>query len=162
MINLTTEAAKQALHMMQENDIDPGTSQYGLRGGSKAGGCSGLNYVLDIVDAHSENDRVFHFGQVRIYCDPKSYLYLNGTQIDFEQNMMGGGFKFTNPNAKRSCGCVTRESAAPTAPQVKESIIVARPPSLLYSLPKRRAPIASPAEKTDTVMASHVSSTPKL
>ena len=44
---------------------------------------------------------------MRIYCDPKSYLYLRGTEIDFESNLMGGGFKFSNPNAKRSCGCGT-------------------------------------------------------
>ncbi|MEM1347031.1 MAG: iron-sulfur cluster assembly accessory protein [Myxococcota bacterium] len=107
MINLTTQAAEQALRMMQENDIDPATTQYGLRVGIKAGGCSGLNYVLDIVDAPDAADRTWVLHGVRVYCDPKSYLYLNGTEIDFEQNMMGGGFKFTNPNAKRSCGCGT-------------------------------------------------------
>ncbi len=107
MIELTSNAAEKARHMMIENDIDPGDTTYGLRVGVKAGGCSGLNYVLELVDSPSDNDRVFTQHDVRIYCDPKSYLYLNGTQIDFEQTMMGGGFKFTNPNAKRSCGCGT-------------------------------------------------------
>ncbi len=107
MISITDEATDKALSMMHENDISPTSTNYGLRIGVKAGGCSGLNYVLDIVEQPNDNDRVFTFGEVRIYCDPKSYLYLNGTQIDFENNMMGGGFKFTNPNAKRSCGCGT-------------------------------------------------------
>jgi iron-sulfur cluster assembly protein len=107
MITITANAAKQARSMMTENDIDPNNSTYGLRVGVKAGGCSGLNYVLDLVDEPNDNDRVFSQHEVRIFCDPKSYLYLNGTEIDFESNMMGGGFKFTNPNAKRSCGCGT-------------------------------------------------------
>ena len=107
-IILTETAADKALTMMRDNGIDPvGSNSYGLRVGVKAGGCSGLNYVLDLVDEPEGNDRVFTQHRVRIYCDPKSYLYLNGTQIDFEQNMMGGGFKFSNPNAKRSCGCGT-------------------------------------------------------
>lgn len=107
MIELTHNAALKARSMMLENDIDPEQTSYGLRVGVKAGGCSGLNYVLELVESPEDNDRVFTQHEVRIYCDPKSYLYLNGTQIDFEQTMMGGGFKFSNPNAKRSCGCGT-------------------------------------------------------
>lgn len=107
MLSLTEQAAQKARQMMAENDINPEDSAYGLRLGVKAGGCSGLNYILDIVEDANPNDRVFEQHGVRLYCDPKSYLFLNGTQVDFEQNMMGGGFKFTNPNAKRSCGCGT-------------------------------------------------------
>ena len=107
MIEITPQAATKARDMMSANGIDPETSEYGIRVGVKAGGCSGLNYVLDLVDEPSAKDRVFTQHSVRIYCDPKSYLYLNGMTIDFEQNMMGGGFKFENPNAKRSCGCGT-------------------------------------------------------
>lgn len=106
MISLTEKAAKQAVNMMRENDIDP-KSGYGLRIGVKAGGCSGMNYVLDIVDSPEDNDRVFTQHGVKLYCDPKSYLYLNGTQVDWQDGMMDSGFKFTNPNAKRSCGCGT-------------------------------------------------------
>ena len=66
-----------------------------------------MDDVLDIVAEPNGNDRVFEANGVRLYCDPKSYLYLNGTVVDYEQTTMGGGFKFTNPNAKRSCGCGT-------------------------------------------------------
>lgn len=106
MIALTENAAEHAVQMMKEHDISP-DSTYGLRIGVESGGCSGMEYVLDIVDGPNENDRVFEMHGVKIYCDPKSYLYLNGTELDYEQSMTGGGFKFENPNAKRSCGCGT-------------------------------------------------------
>lgn len=106
MISLTEKAAKQAVQMMKDNEIDP-QSAYGLRVGVKAGGCSGMNYVLDIVDSPNDNDRSFKIHGVNVYCDPKSYLYLNGTQVDWQDGMVDSGFKFSNPNAKRSCGCGT-------------------------------------------------------
>ena len=106
MISLTEDAAEHAVRMMREHDISP-DSDYGIRIGVESGGCSGLEYVLDIVDGPDENDRVFEIHGVNVYCDPKSYLYLNGTQVDFEKTMTGSGFKFSNPNAKRSCGCGT-------------------------------------------------------
>jgi iron-sulfur cluster assembly protein len=106
MISLTEKAAEQAVNMMQDNDINP-QSAYGLRVGVKAGGCSGMNYVLDIVDSPNDNDRSFKLHGVNVYCDPKSYLYLNGTQVDWQDGMVDSGFKFSNPNAKRSCGCGT-------------------------------------------------------
>lgn len=106
MISLTEEAADHAVRMMDEHDITP-DSTYGLRIGVESGGCSGLEYVLEIVDGPDENDRVFEMHGVNVYCDPKSYLYLNGTEVDFEKTMTGTGFKFNNPNASRSCGCGT-------------------------------------------------------
>lgn len=106
MIAITEDAARHAVRMMKDNDIDP-SGTHGLRVGVKAGGCSGLNYILDIVESPQENDRVFNQFGVKLYCDPKSYLYLNGTQIDYEDSMMESGFRFSNPNAKRSCGCGT-------------------------------------------------------
>lgn len=106
MIGLTEIAADRARKMMTENNIQA-DSDYGIRIGVKSGGCSGLNYVLDLVEAPEDSDRVFERHGVKVYCDPKSYLYLNGTEIDFEDSVMGGGFKFNNPNARRSCGCGT-------------------------------------------------------
>ena len=106
MIGLTELAADKARKMMAENEILPEGS-HGIRIGVKSGGCSGLNYILDIVESPDDSDRIFERHGVKVYCDPKSYLYLNGTEIDFEDSVMGGGFKFNNPNARRSCGCGT-------------------------------------------------------
>lgn len=106
MIGMTELAAEKARQMMADNDISPDSS-YGIRLGVKSGGCSGLNYVLDIVDAPNNNDRIFEHHGVKVYCDPRSYLYLNGTEIDYEQSGLSGGFAFKNPNASRSCGCGT-------------------------------------------------------
>ena len=105
MISISEHAAEQALKIMSDNALD--RSKSGIRLGVKAGGCSGLNYILDIVEEANDNDRVFEFNGVKLFCDPKSYLYLNGTEVDYESSMTGGGFKFVNPNAKRSCGCGT-------------------------------------------------------
>lgn len=104
MIAVTEKAASQALQIMKDNEID---TSGGIRIGVKAGGCSGLNYNLEIVEYPNDNDRVFVMHGVNVFCDPKSYLYLNGTHVDYESTMTGGGFKFENPNAKRSCGCGT-------------------------------------------------------
>jgi iron-sulfur cluster assembly protein len=106
MIQITENAADHAVRLMQENDVSPDSS-YGIRIGVESGGCSGMEYVLDIVPEPKQKDRTFEQHGVSIYCDPKSYLYLKGTQIDFEQSMTGSGFTFENPNAKRSCGCGT-------------------------------------------------------
>ena len=78
-----------------------------IRIGVTAGGCSGYEYVLNVVDELRFNDRIFISHDIRVVIDPRSYLYVNGTQVDFDDAMMGGGFKFENPNAKRSCGCGT-------------------------------------------------------
>ena len=56
-------------------------------------------------DNVNETDQVNEVEGVRVVCDPKSFLYLNGTMVDFEESLMGRGFKFTNPNAAKSCGC---------------------------------------------------------
>lgn len=106
MLQITEEAAEQVQNMMDEHGISPDEG-YGVRVGVESGGCSGLEYVLDIVDSPDDNDRVFEQHGVPVYCDPKSYLYLNGTQIGWEESMTGSGFTFENPNAKRSCGCGT-------------------------------------------------------
>ena len=106
MIGMTELAAEKARKMMRENEISP-DSGYGIRIGVESGGCSGLNYVLDIVDGADDNDRIFEHHGIKVYCDPRSYLYLNGTEIDYQDTGLDGGFAFNNPNAKRSCGCGT-------------------------------------------------------
>ena len=80
-----------------------------VRLGVMAGGCSGYEYALDIIDIDNVkfNDRIFSSHGARIAVDPRSYLYINGTQVGYDNSIMGGGFTFDNPNAKRSCGCGT-------------------------------------------------------
>lgn len=104
MLTITGKAAEEATRIMEANGLG---AQAGIRVGVKSGGCSGLNYVLDIVEESEDRDRVFEAEGIQIFCDPKSYLYLKGTEIDFESKLTGGGFTFNNPNAKRSCGCGT-------------------------------------------------------
>jgi len=103
MITLTERAVSQVRQLITQNQLEG----FGLRIGIEPGGCSGFSYLLDIVEDEEEDDRVFEQDGIRIFCDPKSMLYLEGMQVDYESNMMGGGFKFDNPNAKKSCGCGT-------------------------------------------------------
>ena len=102
MISLTERAVKEVRRIVEEQNLPDATS---LRVGVKGGGCSGFSYTLGFDDTYSEVDQVSEFSGVRIVCDPKSFLYLNGTMVDFEESLMGRGFKFTNPNASKSCGC---------------------------------------------------------
>lgn len=83
------------------------TPDHVLRVGVRGGGCSGLSYFLDIVDAPQPKDKVFTFkdGAVTVAVDRKSYLFLNGTEIDFEKTLMRTGFVFNNPLSGTSCSC---------------------------------------------------------
>ena len=69
------------------------------------GGCSGLQYQLDFTDNPDQGDQVIEQDGVRVCVDSKSALYLVGSQIDYSEDLMGGGFKVKNPNATSSCGC---------------------------------------------------------
>ncbi|MBI4042346.1 MAG: iron-sulfur cluster assembly accessory protein, partial [Deltaproteobacteria bacterium] len=69
------------------------------------GGCSGLQYKIQLEPSPRENDRVVESEEIKVFVDPKSALYLGGTQIDYDESLMGGGFKFVNPNATGGCGC---------------------------------------------------------
>ncbi len=77
----------------------------GLRIGIKTTGCSGMAYVLEFVDELEEGDEVFESQGVNVIVDPKSLIYLDGTEVDFGKEGLNEGFKFTNPNAKDECGC---------------------------------------------------------
>jgi iron-sulfur cluster assembly protein len=77
-----------------------------LRVGVKGGGCSGFSYMLDLVEEpKTDMDEEMESHGVKILCDMKSYLYLNGVEIDFKDEVMGRGFVFKNPNATSTCGC---------------------------------------------------------
>ena len=83
-----------------------------LRVGVRSGGCSGMSYTMDFVDASDINDedKVYKYStkegaDFQVVCDPKSLLYIYGMQLDFSTELIGGGFNFTNPNASQTCGC---------------------------------------------------------
>jgi iron-sulfur cluster assembly protein len=77
----------------------------GLRLGVRTSGCSGLAYVLEFVDAPREADQIFEDRGVKVFVDPKSLIYLDGTELDYAKEGLNEGFKFHNPNVKNSCGC---------------------------------------------------------
>ncbi len=83
------------------------TPDHVLRVGVRGGGCSGLSYFLDIVEKPEDRDKVFTFkdGAVTVAVDRKSYLFLNGTELDFQKTLMRTGFVFNNPLAGTSCSC---------------------------------------------------------
>jgi iron-sulfur cluster assembly protein len=102
-INITETAAREIKSIIQQQELD--AENIRLRVGVKGGGCSGFNYILDLTESARDTDELFDAHGVKVVCDPKSYLYLNGTTIDFKDEIMGRGFVFQNPNATTSCGC---------------------------------------------------------
>jgi iron-sulfur cluster assembly protein len=102
---VTPSAVKRIRVILAKEGIS--TEEGGLRLGVKGGGCSGMSYVI-AFDAHPrERDRIFTFDGVSVFIDPKSFVYLNGMTLDFEETLMRQGFNFINPNSTRSCGCGT-------------------------------------------------------
>jgi iron-sulfur cluster assembly protein len=101
MITLTETAAREINRLLKEQD-HPETY---LRIGVQGGGCSGLMYNMKFDRQTGEFDKVFDVDGIKVVVDIKSALYLKGTTLDFTTDLTGGGFKFLNPNATRSCGC---------------------------------------------------------
>ncbi len=108
-IALSETAAKEIQQIITQQELD--AENVRLRVGVKGGGCSGFSYLLDLTETFRDNDEEFEQHGIRIVCDPKSYLYLNGTNIDFKDEIMGRGFVFNNPNATSTCGCGSSFSA---------------------------------------------------
>ena len=79
--------------------------------GVQGGGCSGLSYNVRFDTQPRERDRIFQFGDVRVFVDPKSFIYLHGMILDYQETLMQQGFVFVNPQATKSCGCGTSFSA---------------------------------------------------
>lgn len=107
VIDLTEAAVKEVKRRLE----DDGMKGHYLRVGVQGGGCSGLMYQLAFDDQVGQFDKVFDVKGVPVIIDLKSGLYLRGVTIDYVSAMVGGGFKFTNPNASKSCGCGTSFSA---------------------------------------------------
>ena len=103
MIKLTDIASKKIISII-ENREDKDEIR-GLRVGVRGGGCSGFSYFLKFDSSISDLDRTIEYDQVKLIIDNKSYLYLMGTEIDYIDDLNSAGFKFNNPNAKRTCGC---------------------------------------------------------
>ena len=102
-IKITAAAAKAAMDTMTQETRDP--AQTYLRVGVKAGGCSGYSYQLEFVDQRRDDDRVIERDGVRLLVDPKSEVFLAGTELDYSSGLNGKGFTFNNPNASGTCGC---------------------------------------------------------
>ena len=108
-IEVTETAVREIKTIVEQQELD--TEKVRLRVGVKGGGCSGFLYMLDLTEQQDENDEMFEQHGIKVVCDPKSYLYLNGTTIDFRDEVMGRGFVFNNPSATSSCGCGSSFSA---------------------------------------------------
>ena len=102
-IIITETAAKEIRTIIEQQELDQ--EKVRLRLGVKGGGCSGFSYVLDLTENTKDTDEIFEQHGIKIICDPKSMLYLNGTTVDFRDEIMGRGFVFNNPNATTTCGC---------------------------------------------------------
>ena len=102
-IEVTPRALDKIRSGMAKEGISP--EEGGLRLGVLGGGCSGLSYSIRFDTRPRERDRVYEFDGVRLFVDPKSFVYLNGMTLDYEQSLMKQGFNFINPNSSRSCGC---------------------------------------------------------
>lgn len=87
------------------NYMDNRGKGYGLRLGVRTTGCSGMAYVLEFVDDINEEDKVFEDHGINVVIDPKSLVYLDGTQLDYVKQGLNEGFEFNNPNVKGECGC---------------------------------------------------------
>ena len=108
-VQVTERALARIRSAMEKEGISP--DRGGLRLGVQGGGCSGLSYNIRFDTQPRERDRIFSFGDLRLFVDPKSFIYLGGMILDYENTLMKQGFNFINPNASRSCGCGSSFSA---------------------------------------------------
>lgn len=99
-VTLTTTAAQRVEKFLANRG-----KGVGLRLGVRTSGCSGMAYVLEFADEVAPEDQVFESHGVKVIIDPKSLVYLDGTEVDFAKEGLNEGFKFNNPNVKDACGC---------------------------------------------------------
>ena len=102
-LQLTEKAIKRVRAAMAKEGVS--AEEGGLRLGVMGGGCSGLSYSIKFDTQPRDRDRIYNFDGVRVFVDPKSFLYLHGMTLDYEETLMRQGFNFINPNSKHSCGC---------------------------------------------------------
>jgi iron-sulfur cluster assembly accessory protein len=101
LMHVTDQAADRLARLLQERNI----GGHALRVFVAGGGCSGMQYGMAFVEQPGEFDTVVESGGVRLVVDPTSAMYLEGSTIDFVDNLMGGGFRIDNPQAVATCGC---------------------------------------------------------
>ncbi len=99
-ISITEDAARHVAEQLEHRGHG-----LGIRVGVKTTGCSGMAYVLEFVDKLDIGDQVFEDHGVKIVVDPKSLVYIDGTEMDFVKQGVNEGFEFKNPNSKGECGC---------------------------------------------------------
>jgi iron-sulfur cluster assembly protein len=102
-LEVTAAAVKRIRAILAKEGIS--TEEGGLRLGVKGGGCSGHSYAIGFDARPRERDRIFTFDDVRVFIDPKSFVYLHGMTLDYEETLIRQGFNFINPNSTKSCGC---------------------------------------------------------
>jgi iron-sulfur cluster assembly protein len=106
-VSMTPVAVTRVKELMTTQKVDQAFLRMGVRGG----GCSGMTYDLQFDNELRKHDKQFEVEGVKVVVDVKSYLYLNGTTLDYVTQGLTGGFTFVNPNAKSSCGCGTSFTA---------------------------------------------------
>ncbi len=102
---MAIEISEKAAQHLKALSAQKGTPAGGLRLGVKGGGCSGLSYFIDWAAEPARHDQVIEREGARVFVDPKSAVFLQGTTIDWQQTLMQSGFVFRNPNVKSACGC---------------------------------------------------------
>ena len=102
-IKITDKALVRIRAAMAKEGISPESG--GLRLGVQGGGCSGLSYNIRFDTQPRERDRVFQYGDVRVFVDPKSFIYLHGMTLDYQETLMQQQFVFVYPYGSKSCGC---------------------------------------------------------
>jgi iron-sulfur cluster assembly accessory protein len=100
-VHLTAKAVEMVKQAMQQE----GLAGYGIRVGVMGGGCAGFQYSMDFEQAAKDGDVTFEQDGIRLYVDPMSSMYLQGVTVDYVVGLQGAGFKFSNPNARTTCGC---------------------------------------------------------
>jgi iron-sulfur cluster assembly protein len=108
-VQVTERALKRIRVAMAKEGVSP--VEGGLRLGIQGGGCSGLSYNIRFDSQPRERDRIYQFDDIRVFVDPKSFLYLHGMVLDYEETLMRQGFNFINPHSTKSCGCGSSFSA---------------------------------------------------
>lgn len=101
MLSLTEIAVNKVKEILSQQS----EAYLGLRVAVVAGGCSGFQYAMNFERGSREDDQVLEVDGLKVFIDSQSSMYLEGTEIDYEETVQGAGFKFRNPNVTGSCGC---------------------------------------------------------